>query len=302
MKSLRPSVPANSNASGAVERSSAQESSSPAVYSLVDFISAAGSKKSSRRNEISEREVQGKAGRVWGVEDVNPAEEGGAEGSPSAVGADAVVDVSPGKKSFHEILEEEEREKKERDEYGDSVWFVSRKPRSTSFEGIVQQQKREERIAEEEREKEYDDEMLRLAMEMSIKEAQQQQSGKAASDGKGGRANRVRSSSAGGQGQTAGRGARRKKAENHKAENRKTESPLDQTKETRTPRKHGATAAKPKSEPRRSDPGIRRQASDTNAGGRRRRAKSHPDTRCGTAVNQPTTQCGEEVTLGTSVP
>lgn len=303
MNSLRSTAPASStsNAHGAAERlSSSQEAAAPAVYSLVDFIAAPGSKKPSRRKESSERETQGKPGRVWGVEAdgsardlVGTAEERAAEGLTSAA-AEAAVDESPGKKSFHQIIEEEEREKKERDEYGDSVWFVSRKPRSTSFEGIVQQQRREERVAEEEREREMDDEMLRLALEISMQEAQQSgQAASSTSDGKGTRSTRstrVRSSPPGGQ--MAGRGARRKKAE----------KPLDKIKESRTPRKHSATTAgKNKSEPRRTDPETRRHAPD-GGGGRRRRPKPHHDPRCGAAVNQATRQDREEVKLGTSAP
>lgn len=297
MNSLRSTAPASFNAHGAAERSSSQEAT---VYSLVDFIAAPGTKTSSRRKESSEREVQGKVGRVWGVEAdgtarnvVGTAEERRAEASTS-VAVDAMVDESPGKKSFHQIIEEEEREKKERDEYGDSVWFVSRKPRSTSFEGIVQQQRREERVAEEAREREIDDEMLRLALEISMQEAQPGQAASSTSNGKGNKSTRVRSSPPGGQ--TVGRGARRKKAE----------KPLDKVKESRKPRTGGghsansATAAKNKTEPRRGDPETRRHAPDS--GSRRRRPKPHHDPRCGTAVNQATRQDREEVKLGTSAP
>ena len=293
MNALRSTAPASSKAHGATERSSSQEAP---VYSLVDFIAAPGAKTSSRRKEIFERDVQGKAGRVWGVEAdgsarnvVDTAEQRGAQNSTS-VAAGAMVDESPGKKSFHQIIEEEEREKKERDKYGDSVWFVSRKPRSTSFEGIVEQQRREERAAEEAREREIDDEMLRLALEISMQEAQASSS----SNGKGNKATRVRSSPPGGQ--TAGHGARRKKAE----------KPLDKIKEVRTPRMGGkhsgnsATAVKNKLEPRRSKPETRRHATDS--GSQCRRPKPHHDPRCGTAVNQATRQDREEVKLGTSAP
>ena len=274
MNSLRSTTPASSNAHGsnvhgAAERSSSQEAAAPSVYSLVDFIAAPVSKKSSRRKENSEREVQGKASRVWGVDAdgsarnvVGPAEERGGEASTRAA-ADSVVDESPAKKSFHQIIEEEEREKKERDEYGDSVWFVSRKPRSTSFEGIVQQQRREERVAEEEREREIDDEMLRLALEISMQEAQSCRAASSTSDGNGSRATRVRSSPPGGH--TAGRAARRKKAE----------KPLDVITESRTSRTHSAnssTTVKNKSERRRSDPKTRRDAPDSS--GSRRRCPS----------------------------
>lgn len=296
MNSLRSTAPASSNAHGATERSSSQE----ATYSLVDFIAAPGTKTSSRRKEIAERELQGKAGRVWGVEAdgsarniVDTAKERGVQASTS-VAAGAMLDESPGKKSFHQIIAEEEREKKERDEYGDSVWFVSRKPRSTSFEGIVAQQRREERVAEEARERKIDDEMLRLALEISMQEAQPGQATSSTSNGKGNKATRVRSSPPGGQ--TAGRGARRKKAE----------KPLDKVKESRTPRMGGkhsansATAVKNTSEPRRNDPETRRHAADS--GSRRRRPKPHHDPRCGTAVNQAIRQDREEVKLGTSAP
>lgn len=145
--------------------SSPQDVSAPAVYSLVDFIAAPGKKKSSRRVEDSDRDSQ-KVGKVWG-EEVVASESGAvkATGVPLSIG-----------RSFHEILLEEEREKKRREEYGESVWFVSGKPRSTSFEGIVQQQRREERVAEEERLRQLEEEMLGLALEMSKQEAESTQS------------------------------------------------------------------------------------------------------------------------------
>lgn len=157
-------TPANSASRGGSQRvlsqrsPSPQAASAPAVYSLVDFIAAPGKKKSSQRVEGSDRDSQ-KVGKVWGEEAV--ASESGATGAPLSSG-----------RSFHEILQEEEREKKKREEYGESVWFVSGKPRSTSFEGIVQQQRREERVAEEERLRQLEEEMLGLALEISKQEAQ----------------------------------------------------------------------------------------------------------------------------------
>lgn len=142
-----------------------QDVPTPAVYSLVDFIAAPGNKKSSRRVESSDQDSQ-KVGNVWGEEAVTPEN----PASPAESRATGVT-LSSGK-SFHEILEEEEREKKKREEYGESAWFVTGKPRSTSFEGIVQQQRREERVAEEERMRQLEEEMLALALEMSKQEAQ----------------------------------------------------------------------------------------------------------------------------------
>lgn len=154
---------------------SQQDVPTPAVYSLVDFIATPGNKKLTQRMKDSQ-----KVGKVWGGEvfapenPVNPAERV------------AEVPRTSGK-SFHEILQEEERDKKQREEYGESVWFVSGKPRSTSFEGIVEQQRREERVAEEERLRQLEEEMLGLALEMSRQEAESQAT---SHNGKGNRAGR----------------------------------------------------------------------------------------------------------------
>lgn len=187
-------TPAKSRAGGASQRLPApQDATPPAVYSLVDFIAAPGSKKSSRRGEGPDREEQaaGKTGQAWAKE----AEQ--AESNTSDPGESRVEGVAkaekkplPTRKSFHEILQEEEREKKERDEYGESVWFVSRKPRSTSFETIVQQQRREERAAEEEKLEAMEEEMLGLALEMSKQEAERaapQSHGRGSRKGRGGK-------------------------------------------------------------------------------------------------------------------
>lgn len=130
-----------------------------AVYSLVDFIATPGTAKPPRRAEGDKG-----AGKVWG-EDV---EAGGKSASP----AERSSLMTP-KKSFQEILQEEAKAKKEREDYGGTgAWFVSGKPRSTSFEGIVQQQRREERVAEEEQLRQMEEEMLKVALEMSKHEAQ----------------------------------------------------------------------------------------------------------------------------------
>lgn len=129
-----------------------------AVYSLVDFI-APGTAKPPRR-------VEGDKGtaKVWGGD----VEAGGKSASP----AERSSPMTP-KKSFQEILQEEAKAKKEREDYGGTgAWFVSGKPRSTSFESIVQQQRREERIAEEEQLMQMEEEMLQVALEMSKHEAQ----------------------------------------------------------------------------------------------------------------------------------
>ncbi|CAM9399175.1 unnamed protein product, partial [Hapterophycus canaliculatus] len=187
-------TPAKSRPGGASQRLPApQEASPPAVYSLVDFISAPGSKKSSRRAEDADREEQtaGKAGQAWGNEAEQPESNASGPGeSRAAADAAKVEKPLPTRKSFHEILQEEEREKKERDEYGESVWFVSRKPRSTSFEGIVQQQRREERVAEEEKLEAMEEEMLGLALELSKQEAERaapQSHGRGSRKGRGGK-------------------------------------------------------------------------------------------------------------------
>ena len=123
---------------------SSQETGTSPVYSLADFI-APGTKESSRRTKGRE-----KVGRVWGEE------------------SKAAAAKPP---SFNHILHEESEAKKHFDEYGDNAWFVSGKPRSTSFEGIVAAQRREEREAEREAEEEnlrqIEENMLILVMEMS---------------------------------------------------------------------------------------------------------------------------------------
>lgn len=123
---------------------SSHEAGTSPVYSLADFIGP-GSKKPSRPTKGRE-----KVGSVWGGESKTPA-------------------AKP--PSFNHILHEESEAKKHFDENGDSAWFVSGKPRSTSFEGIVAAQRREEREAEREAEeknlRQIEENMLILVMEMS---------------------------------------------------------------------------------------------------------------------------------------
>eukprot|EP00752_Nemacystus_decipiens_P013486 g11945.t1 len=129
-----------------------------AVYSLVDFMVTPGNAKPPRRAEGDKG-----AGKAWG-EDVQA-------GGKSASAAERSSLKTP-KKSFQEILEEEAKAKEEREDYGGTgAWFVSGKPRSTSFESIVQQQRREERFAEEEQLRKMEEEMLKVALEMSKHEA-----------------------------------------------------------------------------------------------------------------------------------
>lgn len=128
-----------------------------AVFSLVDFIATPGTTKPPRR----ERDKA--AGKVWGED----AEAAGKSASPTEHA------LTTPKKSFQEILQEEANAKKEREEYGGTgAWFVSGKPRSTSFESIVQQQRREEKIAEEDQLRQMEEEMLNVALEISKHEAQ----------------------------------------------------------------------------------------------------------------------------------
>ncbi len=139
---------------------SSQEAGTPPVYSLADFI-APGSKKPSRQTKGPE-----KVGSVWGEESKTAA-------------------AKP--PSFNHILHEESEAKKHFDEYGDNAWFVSGKPRSTSFEGIVAAQRREEQEAEREAEEEslrqMEENMLILVMEMSKNDG----SAPPVAQGKGGR-------------------------------------------------------------------------------------------------------------------
>lgn len=172
---------------------------------------------------------------MWGEEVVAA----GSSASPAESRATGVP-LKTGK-SFHEILQEEEREKKKRDEYGENVWFVSGKPRSTSFEGIVQQQRREERVAEEEKLRQLEEEMLGLVLEMSKHEAQ----------------SKPASSHLHGKGSREGRRARHRK-EAGGAAGKKQES--------RTQRNHPTTRAKGCSQ---SSGGVEPQSRN----GRSRRAK-----------------------------
>lgn len=149
-------TPAKSQRSTSPQEAAA--ASPAAVYSLVDFMATSGTTKPPRR---AGGEKSG--GKVWG-EDVEAA---GSSASP----AERAL-MTP-KKSFQEILQEEAKAKMEREEYGGTgAWFVSGKPRSTSFESIVQQQRREERIAKDEQLRQMEEEMLNVALEMSKHEAQ----------------------------------------------------------------------------------------------------------------------------------
>lgn len=243
MTSLRPNTPS----------SSICESSQPVAYSLVDFI-APGSKKVSGRKGNSNDEKQVQVARVWGTEGerspeiaISAAGGQGVESKPDTAGG---VDGQLKKKSFHEIIEEEERDKKERDEYGNSVWFVSQKPRSTSFEGIVKQQRREEQVAEEEKareiEDEMDQEMLRFVLEMSKCETK----GDGCSEGKAGNT-KQRSSERGGR--TAGRASRHRKDATRPQINSKEGAEANTgARVAKTPRKQTTSGAKSGSGPRRS--------------------------------------------------
>lgn len=242
-------TPSKSRPGGASQRlPTPQEASPPAVYSLVDFIAAPGSKKSSRRAEGRDREekASGKAGQAWRGNDAEQQSESNTPdpGESRVAGVAKVEKPLSTRKSFHEILQEEEREKKERDEYGESVWFVSRKPRSTSFETIVQQQRREERAAEEEKLEAMEEEMLGLALELSKQEAE-----RAAP-------------------QSQGRGGRKGRGGKHRKE---TERPTGQKQESRAPRSQPKARAKGSSQPRRNV--EREPAAAQSRNGRRGRAK-----------------------------
>ncbi|CAM9456319.1 unnamed protein product [Ectocarpus sp. 6 AP-2014] len=158
-----------STARGDSQRLQSQQQDAPttAVYSLVDFMAPSNGKKSSRRTQASEKP---RAVHAWKSEAAGPVE----PNSPSSPAEAKEFEPLRTRKSFHEILEEEEREKLEREEYGKNAWFIpgKGKPRSTSFEGIVQQQRREEMVAEEEKLRQMEEEMLGLALEMSKQEAQ----------------------------------------------------------------------------------------------------------------------------------
>lgn len=182
MMTMLRSTPPSSSRHESSQCAQMQITSSPGSYSLNDFIAPRRTKKTSRKKGVDETS-EGRRERVWVV-----------DGAISAEDVDSGVvekgEREPGesfgmggpmrsRKSFSEIIAEEERDKKERDEYGDNVWFVSRKPRSTSFETIIQQQRREEKAAEEKKTREVEDqmeqEMLRLVLEMSMNDVQPNQ-------------------------------------------------------------------------------------------------------------------------------
>ncbi|CAM9287761.1 unnamed protein product [Discosporangium mesarthrocarpum] len=131
-------------------------------YSLLEFLSASKTKQGPRQKKSMEKEPQ--VTRGWNLNT-----EATKFASPLDTGRQSTP--SSKKKSFTEILEEEEQEKREREEYGTNAWFVARKPRSTSFEGIVQQQRQEARDAEERRITELENEMIRMALEVSKADA-----------------------------------------------------------------------------------------------------------------------------------
>lgn len=186
MTTLR-SIPPSSSKHESPQRTQQQVASSPGSYSLTDFIAAGKNKKPSRKKAVEEESERsrGPRGRVWAVDVAMSADDVGSDVVDKGEVAEPRESLGMGgpmgsRKSFSEIIAEEERDKKERDEYGDNAWFVSRKPRSTSFETIIQQQRREEKVAQEEKTKavetEMEQEMLRLVLQMSMHDVQPGQS------------------------------------------------------------------------------------------------------------------------------
>lgn len=195
------------------------------------------------------------------------------------------------RKSFHEIIKEEEREKKEREEYGESVWFVTRKPRSTSFEGIVEQQRREERVAEEEREREVEDEVLRLVLEMSKHDAQPGQSSSLRSGGKGWREPSARPSPSGVQ--AARRGARR---------SNESARPQGTTKGLKTPRQPGAPRAQDGTEQGRRCSNKKPSRGPSGDGRNRRSKRLQGNPQCCIPAEQVASHARKEERVNTLVP
>lgn len=183
MSSLRSTPPASAT------RESSRGTQQPAVaapvsFALTDFLTAPKTSKSSRKKAAGKESEEPK-GSSWATGETTWREEVSDE-----VGKDQLSKqrefsdarrAMTSRKSFSEIIAEEERERKERDEYGDNAWFVSRKPRSTSFETIVQQQRHEEEAAEEEKtraiQNAMDQEMLELVLEMSKHDVRPEESG-----------------------------------------------------------------------------------------------------------------------------
>ncbi|CAM9159061.1 unnamed protein product [Choristocarpus tenellus] len=153
------------------------------AYSLLEFLSASKSRQPLKQKKSAAKEKESQVSRGWDVAtgEIRGITQGVARGTPTrAMSQDLAVSMPSTKaKSLSKIMEEEEREKTQREEYGISAWFVSRKPRSTSFEGIVQQQRQEAHAAEDRRARELEevkeDEMLRLVLEMSKNEAKPNQ-------------------------------------------------------------------------------------------------------------------------------
>lgn len=268
--------------------SSIRDSSQPVAYSLVDFI-APDSKKLSRRKGSLNDGKQAQVARVWGADGKSPPGDAssttGGQGHESRTETAGEVDGRLQKKSFHEIIEEEEREKKERDEYGNSVWFVSRKPRSTSFEGIVKQQRREEQAAEEEKAREMEDEMeedmLRFVLEMSKHETKRD----SCSESKAGHT-KQRPSLRGGQ--AAGRGSRHRKGATRPQRNSKEEAESNAgTRVAKTPRKQTTPGAKSASGPRHSNKdGEPVRVPSSSGRSRKSKVVNRSGTVAGQAVNQ----------------
>lgn len=303
MSTLRPRKSLSSN--DVTQPSSQQSESGPVLHSLTDFIVAPGSGKLARRKSASKRESPVRSTRAWATEDNPHAEE-----TDTVQGLKLEVAASGSarggmrsRKSFSEIIAEEEREKKEREEYGSSVWFVSRKPRSTSFETIVQQQRQEEQRAEMEKAQKMEDEMneeiLRHVLEMSKKDAGPARQNLRPDRGGSGRGGRQRSS-AGGGGNGNQHGRRRREVGAESAGGVKSTGEIRH--KERTGRGQGekkAVVVKSGSGVRSDQWGASREGSGAAGGNSRgRHSRRFPSSsRCGASIDHQSGQGVDEVNV-----
>lgn len=267
---------------------------SAGAYSLTDFVTASRSTKSRRKGSV-DRGSEARTPRAWATEGdesaadiVRDGVEKGAVSTSESVKAEGRMRT---RKSFSEIIAEEERARQERDEYGDSVWFVSRKPRSTSFETIIHEQRRAEAAAEEEKIREaenvLEEEMLRLVLEISKNDAQPSQA-RAPSHGKPTRGGRKRSSFSSGE---AGNGAALSVSRHTDCAGTNTAPRVNAPARNRSSARAHIVADSPGESAR---PG-------TDC--RKRRQKSHHNSPgCSTSLDQAPARGREEMKFGTSAP
>lgn len=299
-----PSIPAASISRQQPGLKIGHETAAAPSFSLVDFMGAPESKKKGRRKSSSDCNAKNSIGHVWAPGEEASAGARARDAPSKRASTGTVEDSSKSRKSFHEILEEQEQEKQERDEYGESVWFVSRKPRSTSFEGIVQQQRREELMAEEGRKREVElemeEEMLRIALALSRNEVQPSDAASSRSrGGQGKKRKEARSRPSLNGARDAGRGARSQKDNGRPLKNASEQNGEAQT--AKASRKNAAGGAKAAHETQLG--GVEIDAMPASSGGSRSRRtrRPHHGQRCGAEAGRGR-DGREDLKFGTSAP